>query len=59
MQHRELEPTQCVERHLSPRLDETVTPTDSSFDRSLELERIRQLEKEIRMLREEVMASIT
>ena len=61
MQHPEPEPTRRIERRLSSRVDETVdgsTPADSSFDRSMELERICQLEKEIKMLREEVSDSV-
>ena len=61
MQHPEPEPTRRVERRLSSSVDETVDgfiPADSSFDRSMELERICQLEKEIKMLREEVSDSV-
>lgn len=57
MQPPEPVPTRHVTRRLSSRVDETVegfTPADSSSDRSMELERICQLEKEIKMLREEV-----
>ena len=61
MQPPEPDPTRRVERRLSSRVDETVegfTPADSSSDRSMELERICQLEKEIKMLREEVSHSV-
>jgi hypothetical protein len=57
VQHPELDPTRCVERRLSPKVDETVNcliPDHSSFDHSAELERIRELEEEVKMLREEV-----
>jgi len=57
MRHPEPEPTQRVEGRSSSRVDETVdglAAVDSSFDRSTELERIRQLEEEIKLLREEV-----
>lgn len=57
MQHPEPEPTPEVEHHSSSKVGETVddlAPIDSSFDRSAELERIRQLEEEVKVLREEV-----
>lgn len=57
MQHPEPEPTPEVERRSFSKVGETVddlTPIDSSFDRSAELERIRQLEEEVKILREEV-----
>jgi len=57
MQHLEPEPTRHVEHHSFFGADETIdgsTSVGSTIDRSMELERIRQLEEEVKMLREEV-----